>query len=194
MKTRVGEFNPMEHAGLKVHRGNASQFYVAAELSRRNVIAAITLGNCPTTDVLCTRPDGGGFVHVQVKTFRKGGRSCSVGMKAEINHGRRFFWVLVGIPHKGGEAPVFYVIPCNKMANHVKKCHQLWLEAPGRNGQAHKDNPIRSVRINQKHRDGWRIVKYKGRWDLIETAPGIEPEGNADPNSTSDDESDEYSP
>jgi hypothetical protein len=184
----------MEHEGLKIHRGNASQFYVAAELSRRNVIAAITLGNCPSTDVLCTRPDGEGFVHVQVKTFRKGGRSCSVGMKAEKDRGDNFFWVLVGIPRTGDDSPVFFVIPSTEMAKHVKKCHQLWLKAPGRNGQPHNDNSIRSVRINRENRDEWRIDLYKGRWDLIETKLGMEPHRNLDLISEEADEPDDDSP
>jgi hypothetical protein len=38
------------------------------------------------------------FVHIQVKTFVPGGRSCSVGMKAEQDFGENFFWVLGGIP------------------------------------------------------------------------------------------------
>lgn len=35
----------------KTARGNASQFYVAAELCRRGHAAAVTLGNTPGTDV-----------------------------------------------------------------------------------------------------------------------------------------------
>jgi hypothetical protein len=171
----------MELEGKKIHRGNAAQFYVAAELSRRNIVAAITLGNCPTTDILCTRADGEGFAHVQVKTFRKGGRSCSVGMKAERSHGVNFFWILVGIPHIDDDAPVFYVIPSDEMATHVKQCFDLWVMTPGRDGQPHdKSNSIRSVRVTKENRDGWRIDDFEGRWDLIETKLGMASQRNVE--------------
>jgi hypothetical protein len=131
--------------------------------ARRNIIAAITMGNCPTTDILCTRPDGEGFVHIQVKTFRKGGRSCTVGLKAERNYGPQFFWVLVGLPAAGDDSPDFYIIPSNEMAMHVNNCFDLWVKTPGRGGQLHdKNNPIRSVRITAENRDGWKIQDYKG--------------------------------
>jgi hypothetical protein len=53
----------------------------------------VTLGNCPNTDILCSNAAGTKFAHIQVKTFRPGDRTCTVGMKAEKNYGRNFFWV-----------------------------------------------------------------------------------------------------
>ena len=49
------------------HTGAAGTLAVASELSRRGYDAAITLGNTPTLDILCSSPDGTPFT-VQVKS------------------------------------------------------------------------------------------------------------------------------
>ena len=51
------------------YTGWAATFGVAAELSRRGYDAAITIGNTPTRDLLCTAPSGDTFA-VQVKGAR----------------------------------------------------------------------------------------------------------------------------
>ena len=73
-------------------KGAASQYFVAAELSRRGVVAALTLGNCPNTDILCSDADATRFAHVQVKTYPLGEKRCAVGLKAEHPYRGRFFW------------------------------------------------------------------------------------------------------
>ena len=82
-------------------RGSAAQFFVAGELCRREFVAVVTMGNTPNTDVLCSNIKGTKFVHIQVKTFPPGNRTCSVGRKATINYGKKFIWILAGIPKKG---------------------------------------------------------------------------------------------
>ena len=71
----------------KSSRGNASQFFIAGELCRRGYSAVVTLGNTPNVDILCSNQKGTRFVHIQVKTFVPGRRTCSVGMKAMKNVG-----------------------------------------------------------------------------------------------------------
>jgi hypothetical protein len=50
------------------HTGWAGALAVAAELSRRSYDAAITLGNTPTLDLLCSSPKGQPF-KIQVKSL-----------------------------------------------------------------------------------------------------------------------------
>lgn len=104
----------MEHD--KSHRGNASQFFVAGELCRRGYAAVVTLGNTPNTDVLCSNRGGTKFVHIQVKTFLPGTKTCSVGLKAERRFGPTFFWVLAGIP------PQCRRCPSSTSSFHAKTC------------------------------------------------------------------------
>ena len=155
----------------KSTRGNASQFFVAGELCRRGYSAVVTLGNTPNTDILCSNIAGTKFVHIQVKTFVPGNRTCSVGLKAEKDFGRNFFWVLGGVPKPGQDAGFdYYIIPSSVMAKNVVKAHQLWLETPGKTGQPHKENKVRTVHLPPiKSFSGWNISRYRGRWGFIES-------------------------
>jgi len=154
----------------KSSRGNSSQFFVAGELCRRGHAAVVTLGNCPNTDILCSNIEGTRFVHIQVKTFVPGRRTCSVGSKAETDFGENFFWVLGGIPQPDQDAEFeYYIIPAGEMAKHVSEAHKRWLETPGKKGQAHQDSPVRTVHLPPRTSpSGWDISKYKNRWDLID--------------------------
>ncbi len=153
----------------KSARGNASQFFVAGELCRRGYAAVVTLGNTPNTDVLCSNRAGTRFVHIQVKTFVPGNRTCSVGMKAERVFGPNFFWVLAGIPLPSSEdAFQYFVIPSVHMAENVRAGHQRWLSVPGKQGQAHNDSMIRTVHMPPHvSMSSWSVAEYLNRWDLI---------------------------
>lgn len=169
----------MEHD--KTFRGNASQFFVAGELCRRGYSAVVTLGNTPNVDVLCSNKAGTRFVHIQVKTFLPGNKTCSVGMKAHRDFGPSFFWILAGIPSpESSRSFEYYIIPSKDMAHNVSKAHDLWLETPGAKGQAHKDSKVRTVHLPpHKSLSGWDISQYLNRWDLIEEKINGEPSAGA---------------
>jgi hypothetical protein len=161
----------MEIEGKKTCRGNAAQFLVAAELSRRGLVAAITLGNCPNTDILCSNTAGTRFAHIQVKTFVPGTRSCTVGMKAEREYAQGFFWVLVGVPMDSQDGRIqYYIIPSSIMAPNVIECFKMWSEAKGQFGLIHDpENTIRSVRLPpHRNRNGWELSKYLGAWHFVD--------------------------
>jgi hypothetical protein len=153
----------------KSARGNASQFFVAGELCRRGYAAVVTLGNTPNTDVLCSNREGTRFVHIQVKTFVPGNRTCSVGLKAEMDFGPNFFWVLGGIPLPQSKSVFeYFIIPSADMADNVRRAHGLWLSTPGKGGQSHRDNKVRTVHLPPHSSfSGWNIEGYRERWDLI---------------------------
>ncbi|HHX08848.1 MAG TPA: aspartate ammonia-lyase [Chloroflexi bacterium] len=156
--------------GTSITRGNASQFFVAGELCRRGFSAVVTLGNTPNTDILCSNLEGTKFVHIQVKTYVPGIRTCSVGVKAEKFFGDNFFWVLGGIPLPESDRNFeYYIIPSRVMAENVKQRHSDWLKRPGRRGQPHNDNPVRGLLLPpRKSPYHWDISPYLNRWDLIE--------------------------
>jgi hypothetical protein len=164
----------------KSSRGNASQFFIAGELCRRGYSAVVTLGNTPNVDILCSNHKGTRFAHIQVKTFVPGNRTCSVGMKAMKNVGPTFFWVLGGIPLPGSDKPFeYYIIPSEIMAKNIAQEHALWLSTPGKKGQSHRDNTVRTVHLPpRKSLTGWDVSPYRDRWDLIEAVLNA-PESNA---------------
>ncbi len=155
----------------KSHRAAASQYFVAGELCRRGLVAVLTLGNCPNTDILVSDKDGTKFAHVQVKTYRpRQDKTVSVGLKSEKDYGPQFFWVLAGIPEMGSKAtPEYYIIPSCDLATIVRQAHQKWLATPGTRGQAHNDSKVRAVAVppsTNKYSER-TIDEYLNRWDLI---------------------------
>jgi len=167
----VGNKQKLKPEKEKSHRGNAAQYFTAGELSRRGIIAVITMGNCPNTDILCSNKEGNKFVHIQVKTFVPGNKTCSVGNKAEHDYGEKFIWVLAGIarPDQNMENE-YYIIPSKDMSENVSKSFISWKETPGKNGRQHDpSNKVRTIHLppfkDQFHE--WDISKYRNRWDSI---------------------------
>jgi len=154
----------------KNYRGSASQFFVAGELCRRGYVAVITMGNCPNTDILCSNVQGNKFVHIQVKTLRPKDKTCSVGLKSEIDYGSNFFWILGGIPEpEKNDDFIYYIIPSKDMAKNMKENHAIWEETPGKKGQKHNITNFRCVEMPpDKASNGWDVLPYLNRWDLIE--------------------------
>ncbi|MGL5446473.1 MAG: hypothetical protein ACRDBL_04105 [Rhabdaerophilum sp.] len=154
-----------------IFRGNASQFFVAGELCRRGYSAVVTLGNTPNTDILCTNQAGTRFVHVQVKTFLPGNKTCSVGSKAERDFGPNFFWVLGGIPDPEHDKEFeYFVIPSKEMSKNIREGHQKWLQTPGKNARPHAETSMRVVFMPPHGQlpGRWDVSAYKNAWHMIE--------------------------
>lgn len=58
----------------KILSGIAGEYFVAAELSRRGFIAAVTLRNTRGADILVSRTDSEKSATIQVKTIQTGKR------------------------------------------------------------------------------------------------------------------------
>ncbi len=151
-------------------RGSSAQFFVAGELCRRNLVAVVTMGNTPNTDILCSNTEGTKFLHIQVKTYVPGNKTVTVGQKAEKDFGKNFIWVLAGIPKSNSKHEFeYFVIPSTDVAKNVIKAHKKWLSEPGKNGRVRKDSSVRTIHLPpHESYSGWSIVEYKNRWDIIE--------------------------
>jgi len=159
--------NKKSSGANKIAQGNAAQLLVASELNRRGWSAAVTLGNAPHVDVLCSNECGTKFVFVQVKSFHLESKSCTVGTKAENAYADNFFWVIVGLSNGSSAHDEFFVVPARDMSKNVTMLHEQWLSTLGRNGQRHNDNKIRKVCIGNRKCE-YDISPWKNRWDLIE--------------------------
>ena len=160
----------MDERKDKGYRADAAQFFVAGELCRRKLVAVVTMGNCPNTDILVSNAGGTRFCHVQVKTFVPGNKTVSVGMKAERDFGSSFFWVLSGIPlPDSGKEFEFYVVPSADMAMGVSSSFKLWAATPGVKGQKHDDTKkLRAIQLPPRAEpNGWTLEPYRGGWDRI---------------------------
>lgn len=89
----------------KYHLSLAGEFYVAAELQRRCIAAAVTYGNAKKADVVAIS-SGSYAVAIEVKSTP--GPRWVVG--GSVPQPSTAPWVFVHIPPTATEAPTFYVL------------------------------------------------------------------------------------
>ncbi len=143
--------------------GVAGEYFVAAELSRRGWIAAMTIKNTPNIDIIATTPNGKRTLNIQVKTRSIGNRQgwiLNKGIETLVS-GDNFYIAFVDLKGKD-EKPDYFLIPKNLFARWIAKRHQAWLVTPGRAGRAHVDNPIRAFDRPQFK----EFEKYHNNWDI----------------------------
>ena len=159
--------NKKSSGANKIAQGNAAQLLVASELNRRGWSAAVTLGNTPYIDILCSNEGATHFAFIQVKSFHIKKRSCAVGIKAENSYTTIFFWIIVGLSDAVDQKDVFYIVPADEMSKNVRALHKKWLRVPKKNGAPQKDNTIRKVHVGKSKYD-YDINPWEDRWDLID--------------------------
>jgi hypothetical protein len=143
------DYNPPMRS--KHHTGWAGALAVAAELSRRGYDAAITLGNTPTLDILCSSPEGVAFT-VQVKTVSS--PTWVLIRKEHLAHAPRehLYFAIVLVPADLDKPLVFHIMThaavCGSYANQPRVRRDGKPLKPGMDGIP------------------WRDVKgFTGRWD-----------------------------
>jgi len=145
----------------KILRGVAGEYLVAGELSKRGVIASITLRNTKGMDVLASNSDASKSVGIQVKTTvypRKEYPSWMLGEKAENYFSDSLFYIFV-LLKEGDERPDFYIVPSKIVAEHTKTTHQAWLDKGKEQGKIYNNSNLRKFNDKEK--------KYLERWDLL---------------------------
>lgn len=146
--------------------GSAGEFIVAAELSRRGMIATLTLKNTPLIDVLASNPKKGLLANVQVKTRSQANKqgwvlSKKVEIKTDV---KNLYYVFVNLKELN-ELPDYYIIPHNKFANYISKVHKEWLLSESKGGKPRKDNDIRNFK--PESRDKKFALKYLNKWEVL---------------------------
>lgn len=145
----------------KILRGVAGEYLVAGELSKRGIIASITLRNTKGMDVLASNSDASKSVGIQVKTTiypRTEYPSWMLTKKAEDYYSDTLFYVFV-LLKQGNERPDFYIVPSKEVAEHTKTSHRDWLDGGNKLGKERFDSDIRKFSDKEK--------KYLERWDLL---------------------------
>jgi hypothetical protein len=110
--------------------GAAGQYYVAYGLSKRNIIASLTVGNAPSVDILAASDDGRRSLCLQVKTSRGAYRNCrydhsgyewDVGSSVIGRHSESLWYALVDLQENGDEwKPRVFFVPSRWVAEFVK--------------------------------------------------------------------------
>jgi len=138
--------------------GIAGEYFVAAELSRRGLIASITMRNSPGIDILATDMRAKRTVTIQCKTSRSSTKGWILSDKAEGFTPKNHFYVFVRLG-AATDRPTYHVVPAKIVAKYVTSRHQAWLKGKKPNGGQRKDSAMRKFRDEEN--------KYLGRWDLL---------------------------
>lgn len=142
-----------------INIGNSGEYFVAAELERRDFSVAVPMSNTPCFDLLALdRKDVERQICIQVKTTSGTKSIWKMGKKVETLSGKNIFYVLVKL--NGLQQPDYYIIPSEIISKEVYANHQKWLNTPGKKGQKHNDNNIRQYRLADDS-------IYKNNWDLL---------------------------
>ncbi|KJD33295.1 hypothetical protein PK35_05405 [Tamlana nanhaiensis] len=122
--------------------GIAGEYYVAAELSRRGYLAAITLRNSDGVDILVSNLDGDKLISIQVKSTQNK-RKWILSKKTETEYSEKKYFVFVNIPADINMPPEYIIVHSKVLANHIYIGHRTWLSEPGRNGKKRNDSNVR---------------------------------------------------
>ena len=154
--------------------GQTGEYLVAAELSRRGLIATTFTGNVPHYDIIASN-ERGKHVSVQVKASRGSSwqfgdlsRFCDIsfeGKRQAVGRPKRcpvqrLVVVFVLIDAKGTDR--YYILTWSVLRSMLMKGHKAYLAK--RNGmRAQKWDSLHSAISEQT------LKPYRDRWDIIET-------------------------
>ena len=143
--------------------GVAGEYLVAAELSLRGYLAAITLRNSRGIDIIASNSDGSKSVSIQVKTSKGGSASWILTKKSEEFHSANHFYVFVALCKQGGR-PSYHIVQSTEVARQISEGHRKWKASLKRDGSPRKDSNMR------KFQD--LAGCHKERWDRLGLASG----------------------
>ena len=137
--------------------GVAGEYLCAGELSRKGYIATLTLKNSKGVDILVTNAEASKTAAIQVKTSYGNSTKWILSHNAEDFYKDNLFYVFVNLNF--GNPPDYFIVPSKVVADTVKEYYKVWLNTPGRKGQKHNENPMRTFKDDEK--------KFLNRWELL---------------------------
>ena len=145
--------------------GIAGEYYVAAELSRRNYLAAITLRSADGVDILVSNIAGDKLASIQVKTTQ-GKHKWILNKKIELEKSDNKFFVFVHIPENIKEHPIYHIISSQNLSEAISTGHRSWLTESGKNGKKRNDSDVRQ--FDPKYFKNGEILDWDDLIRLIE--------------------------
>lgn len=135
------------------HTGWAGALGVASELSRRGYDAAITLGNTPSLDLICSSPGQTRFT-VQVKTVTSKTWVRIRKTMLELDPQPDLFFAIVFIPEDSAMPLEYYILTNHEVYETYRRQRKTKLD-----GQPYRPG-FEGI--------GWRDVKsHAARWDKL---------------------------
>lgn len=135
--------------------GVAGEYYVCAELCRRNILALITPKNNPFFDIVAIDPLGKRKVSIQVKTMSlQNNQGWRLGLDICTKYGNPdLFVVLVNMKTDGTND--YYIYEYDALSERISEIYAEYMSKPKRDGTQRKDVDFRwfdSTLLNFKQR------------------------------------------
>jgi hypothetical protein len=145
--------------------GAAGEHLVPSRLLSRGILAAQAPRGARKADVLVNFLDGGSPALIQVKARQSGSDGgWHMSEKHELQTEEDLYFCFVNFEPA---SPTVHVIPAVVVAQVIQKDHQIWLDTPGKQGQAHNPSQMRRVKPKSSgQEDGW-MDKYLENWSQI---------------------------
>ena len=148
--------------------GISGEYFVAAELSQRGVVATLTLKNTPYIDILATNLESGKTANIQVKTmsidnkagWHLGPKDCEPANVA--NH----YYVLVDLQGPG-IMPNYIIIPKKELSLFVNKDYKDWISGAKIDGSPRKETTMRIFDPNRREKCKKFAEMYRDNWDIL---------------------------
>ena len=137
--------------------GIAGEYFVAAELSRRGFLAAITLRNSDGVDILANSLETNNQICFQIKTSQKK-RKWPLSEKVEKDKSPNKIYVFVNLIDQNS-LPEYFLIDAVSLSEIIENGHKKWLSTPNKKGGIHNHTKIREFSdVNGKYKDNWQIL------------------------------------
>jgi len=109
-----------------IFAGLSAEYFVAAELSRRDFCVSVTLKNTPGIDILAVSPNTEKMCCIQVKEKQQLGKTkvWLLNKKDEKVRGENFFYAFVNLNMKELKQPDIYIVPAAMVAKRIKDNHK----------------------------------------------------------------------
>jgi len=123
--------------------GNAGEYYVCAELCKRNILALITPKNNPIFDIIASDPEGKRSIQIQVKTMsitNKQGWKLGVNMTKKRNN-PKLFVVLVNMHND--KPNDYYVYKYDDLAQRINEVYNEYISEKKKDGTSKKELKFR---------------------------------------------------
>ena len=141
--------------------GNAGEYFVCAELCKRNILALITPKNNPLFDIVATDPEGNRNVQIQVKTMattNKQGWKLSVNMTQKRNNSKLYVVLVNMHENKPND---YYIYKYDDFSQRVSEIYDEYISAKKKDGTSKKELNFRFFDFRYfKKKDHNRINKW----------------------------------
>ena len=147
--------------------GNAGEYYVCAELCRRNVLALITPKNNPLFDIVASDPEGKRSIQIQVKTMsidNKQGWKLGVNMTKKHNN-PKLFVVLVNMHNQ--KPNDYYIYKYDDFAQRINEVYKEYISAKKKDGTSKKELKFRFFdfryfkKKDHNRRNKWSLLGFE---------------------------------